>query len=83
MRLLSLLKVEGLRFSADDRVLMNDIARSDGGSIEDGDMGHDNTIIADAHVAFDVNKGTDLDVLTDLRGGVDVGKRTDHNGIML
>ena len=33
MRFLSLLKVEGLRFSADDRVLMNDIARSDGGSI--------------------------------------------------
>ena len=33
MGLLALLEVEGLRFSADDRVLMNDIARSDGGTI--------------------------------------------------
>ena len=46
-------------------------------------MGHDDTIIADAHVAFDVDKGTDLDILADLRGRVDVGKRTDHNGITL
>ena len=34
MGLLALLEVEGLRFSADDGVLMNDIARSDGGTIK-------------------------------------------------
>ena len=75
---LSFLEVEGLGFGANDGVLVDDVASTDGGSVENGDVGHDDAIVADADVAFDVDEGTNFDVLTNLRGRIDVSKRTDH-----
>lgn len=75
---LSFLEVEGLGFGANDGVLVDDVASTDGGSVENGDVGHDDAIVADADVAFDVDEGTNFDVLTNLRGRIDVSKRADH-----
>ena len=78
VRFLSFLEVEGLGFGTNDGVLVDDVASSDGGSVENGDVGHDDAIVADADVAFDVDEGTNFDVLTNLRGRIDVSKRADH-----
>ena len=78
VRFLPLLEVEGLGFGTNDGVLVDDVASSDGGSVENGDVGHDDAIVADADVAFDVDEGSNFDVLTNLRGRIDVSKRTDH-----
>ena len=78
VRFLPFLEVEGLGFGTNDGVLVDDVASSDGGSVENGDVGHDDAIVADADVTFDVDEGTNFDVLTNLRGRIDVSKRTDH-----
>ena len=78
VRFLSFLEVEGLGFGTNDGVLVDDVASSDGGSVENGDVGHDDAIVADADVAFDVDEGTNFDVLTNLRGRINVSKRADH-----
>ena len=51
VRFLSFLEVEGLGFGTNDGVLVDDVASSDGGSVENGDVGHDDAIVADADVA--------------------------------
>lgn len=58
--------------AADDGILVHPVSTAHDGAFEDAGVGHDDAIVADFHVALDVGKGTDFDVLADFGRRVDV-----------